>query len=343
MRAYCQTQGGACSASPFSPPPSATHARKRAKEAPAYCGGGTLQRECGSMRTSRGGGGGGACAVSGSAGASAPAPQAPWRHGGGSAGLAGVGARPFPKMAAAATLQGLLVPHLLPERCYDELFLRFNLLHVPCLKILVSKGLGIAIVAGSLMVKLPQVFKILGAKSAVGLSFHSILLELLALTGTMVYSVANGFPFSAWGEALFLMLQTVTIGFLAQHFGGRTTQGISFLVLYFALLCLLLSPLTPQAMVTLLQATNVPAIIISRLLQAATNYRNGHTGQLSAVTVFLLFGGSLARIFTSVQETGDPLMALTYVVSSVCNGVIAGQLLYYWQVPAGVEARKKRE
>ncbi|XP_038242130.1 mannose-P-dolichol utilization defect 1 protein isoform X3 [Dermochelys coriacea] len=139
-------------------------------------------------------GGGGACAASGSAGASAPAPQTPRPHGGGSAGRAGVGVRPFPKMAAAA-LQGLLVPHLLPERCYDELFLRFNLLHVPCLKILISKGLGIAIVAGSLMVKLPQVFKILGAKSAVGLSFHSILLELLALTGTMVYSMANGFPF----------------------------------------------------------------------------------------------------------------------------------------------------
>ncbi|XP_038242133.1 mannose-P-dolichol utilization defect 1 protein isoform X4 [Dermochelys coriacea] len=250
-------------------------------------------------------GGGGACAASGSAGASAPAPQTPRPHGGGSAGRAGVGVRPFPKMAAAA-LQGLLVPHLLPERCYDELFLRFNLLHVPCLKILISKGLGIAIVAGSLMVKLPQVFKILGAKSAVGLSFHSILLELLALTGTMVYSMANGFPFSAWGEALFLMLQTVTIGFLAQHFGGRTAQGISFLLLYFALLCLLLSPLTPQAVVTLLQATNVPAIVISR-------------------------------------ETGDPLMALTYVVSSICNGVIAGQLLYYWHVPASMEARKKRE
>ncbi|XP_065273011.1 mannose-P-dolichol utilization defect 1 protein isoform X2 [Emys orbicularis] len=95
----------------------------------------------------------------------------------------------------AAALQGLLVPHLLPERCYDELFLRFNLLHVHCLKIVISKGLGLAIVAGSLMVKLPQVFKILGARSAVGLSLQAILLELLAITGTMVYSLANGFPF----------------------------------------------------------------------------------------------------------------------------------------------------
>uniref|UniRef100_K7FML5 Mannose-P-dolichol utilization defect 1 protein homolog n=1 Tax=Pelodiscus sinensis TaxID=13735 RepID=K7FML5_PELSI len=245
-------------------------------------------------------------------------------------------------MAAEALLRGLLVPHLLPERCYDELLLRFNLLHVPCLKILISKCLGIAIVAGSLMVKLPQVFKILKAKSAEGLSFNSILLELLAITGTMVYSVANSFPFSPHTKALFLMLQTVAIGFLAQHFGGRTAQGISFLVLYFALLALLLSPLVPQAVVTLLQATNMPAIIISRVLQAATNYHNGHTGQLSAITIFLLFAGSLARIFTSVQETGDPLMAVTYVVSSVCNGVIAGQLLYYWDMSAGVEARKKQ-
>lgn len=34
----------------------------------------------------------------------------------------------FVKMASDL-LRGLAVPHLLPERCYDELFLRFNLLH----------------------------------------------------------------------------------------------------------------------------------------------------------------------------------------------------------------------
>lgn len=38
-----------------------------------------------------------------------------------------------------------------------------------------------------------------------------------------------------------------------------------------------------------------------QLIQAVTNYRNGHTGQLSAISVFLLFAGSLARIFTSLQ------------------------------------------
>ena len=84
------------------------------------------------------------------------------------------------------------------------LFVQWALLHVPCLKILLSKGLGLGIVAGSLLVKLPQVFKLLGAKSAEGLSLQSVMLELVALTGTVVYSITNNFPFSSWGEALFL-------------------------------------------------------------------------------------------------------------------------------------------
>uniref|UniRef100_A0A8C7WWJ2 Mannose-P-dolichol utilization defect 1 protein homolog n=1 Tax=Oryzias sinensis TaxID=183150 RepID=A0A8C7WWJ2_9TELE len=184
----------------------------------------------------------------------------------------------------------------------------------------------------------------MAAKSAEGLSFKSVLLELLAITGTMAYSIANGFPFSSWGEALFLMLQTVTIGFLIQKYGGRSGSGVLFVLLYLSLLLLLLSPVTPMAAVTSMQAFNMPAIIIGRLIQAATNFQNGHTGQLSAVSVFLLFAGSLARIFTSVQETGDTLMALTYVISSTCNGVIAMQVLYYWKrSPQTKQKKKKRE
>ncbi|XP_008326497.1 mannose-P-dolichol utilization defect 1b [Cynoglossus semilaevis] len=240
--------------------------------------------------------------------------------------------------------RGFLLAYLMPESCYDEFFLKFNFLDVPCLKIVLSKGLGIGIILGSVLVKLPQILKVIGAKSATGLSFHSVLLELLAITGTMAYSITYKFPFSAWGEALFLMLQTVTIGFLILHYGGKTSRGLLFLVIYFGLVLLVLSPATPLSVVTFMQASNMPAIIISRLIQSVTNYRNGHTGQLSAVTVFLLFAGSLARIFTSIQETGDSLMALTYVISSSCNAVIALQVLYYWNSSdSRAELKKKKK
>ncbi|XP_056409622.1 mannose-P-dolichol utilization defect 1 protein [Hyla sarda] len=240
-------------------------------------------------------------------------------------------------------IRTVLVPGILPERCYDEFFLNYNLLHVECLKLLISKILGIGIIVGSVMVKVPQIMKIVRSGTAEGLSFQSVLLELLALSGTMVYSITHGFPFSSWGEVLFLMIQTLIIGFLIQHLGGRTTLGVLFLGVYFAIVGVLLSPVIPMVAVTVLQATNMPAVIISRLIQAVTNYRNGHTGQLSAVTVSLLFLGSLARIFTSVQETGDPLMALTFIVSSSCNGLIFAQLLYYWNVSSAGDKKKKKK
>ncbi|XP_073510693.1 mannose-P-dolichol utilization defect 1 protein [Phyllobates terribilis] len=240
-------------------------------------------------------------------------------------------------------MRSLLVPGILPERCYDEFFLQYNLLHVDCVKILISKILGIGIIVGSILVKVPQIVKIVRSGTAEGLSFKSVLLELLALSGTMVYSITREFPFSSWGEVLFLMIQTLIIGFLIQHLGGRTALGVLFLAVYFALVAILLSPVIPMAVITALQATNMPAVIVSRLIQAVTNYRNGHTGQLSAVTVALLFLGSLARIFTSVQETGDPLMSLTYVVSSACNGLIFSQLLYYWNVSSAADKKKKKK
>ncbi|XP_052050806.1 mannose-P-dolichol utilization defect 1 protein isoform X3 [Apodemus sylvaticus] len=109
---------------------------------------------------------------------------------------------------ADGPFKGLLVPMLLPEKCYDQFFVQWDLLHVPCLKILLSKGLGLGIVAGSLLVKLPQIFKLLGAKSAEGLSLQSVMLELVALTGTVVYSIANSFPFSCSRQPLTTAMDT---------------------------------------------------------------------------------------------------------------------------------------
>ncbi|XP_050179239.1 mannose-P-dolichol utilization defect 1 protein [Myiozetetes cayanensis] len=224
-------------------------------------------------------------------------------------------------------LRPLLVPFLLPERCFDEFFLRFHLLNVPCLKILLSKGLGYGIVAGSVLVKVPQVLKVWGSRSGGGLSLPAVLLELLALGGSASYGCARGFPFSAWGESLFLLLQTLTLLFLIEHFGGRTARGLLLVVGFGAFLGVLVSPLTPLGVVTLLQGLNLPIIVLSRLLQAVTNHRQGHTGQLSGVTTGLLFGGALARIFTSLTVSGDLLLATTFGVSAACNGVLLAQVL----------------
>ena len=75
-----------------------------------------------------------------------------------------------------------------------------------------------------------------------------------------------------------------------------------------------------------------PCLFYFQLIQAWANYKNSSTGQLSAITVFLIFAGSLSRIFTSVQETGDELVIAMYICSSFFNGILAGQIVYYSKV-----------
>nr|CAD7193977.1 unnamed protein product [Timema douglasi]CAD7259912.1 unnamed protein product [Timema shepardi] len=80
------------------------------------------------------------------------------------------------------------------------------------------------------------------------------------------------------------------------------------------------------------------------LLQALANYRNSGTGQLSAATAFMLFFGSTARIFTSIQETGDTMVIITYVAAASVNFIIAAQVVYYWNksAPAKTKAKSKK-
>ncbi|XP_071501842.1 mannose-P-dolichol utilization defect 1 protein-like [Diadema antillarum] len=227
-----------------------------------------------------------------------------------------------------------LVMLLLPEQCYVTFFEDFDFLDVPCLKIALSKGLGLGIILGSVMVKLPQIVKILVSKSGEGLSVVAVILELVAISASWAYAFRNDYPFSAWGEALFLAVQTTTIAFLCLQFAGQQAAALSFFVTYIGIMYTLLSGLVPMNAVAMLQTANMPIIIISKLMQASVNFRNGHTGQLSFITVLLLTAGSLARIFTSIQETNDPILVWTYIVSSSCNSLILAQLLWYWGATA---------
>merc|ERR1712018_484433 len=235
---------------------------------------------------------------------------------------------------------------LLDEKCFQTLVIDSNYLDVPCLKLFVSRGLGTAIVAGSILVKFPQIIKILSSGDAAGLSFIGVLLELLAVTANGAYSFSQGFPFTAYGEAVFMSFQTSIIAILILWYGGNTLTTILFSAAYGAIVFAITQPgLVPDDVLWYGQAANIPMIVVGKLIQAATNYKNGHTGQLSAITVFLLTAGSLARIFTSIQETGDQVMILTFVVSSSVNVIIALQVLYYWNTTKQIlkaEAKKKK-
>lgn len=69
---------------------------------------------------------------------------------------------------------------------------------------------------------------------------------------------------------------------------------------------------------------------------------NKTTGQLSFITAFLNWGGTAARIFTTVQETEDPILLLMYLSSFTMNFIILIQFAIYWNVPVSEKDKQKK-
>lgn len=78
-----------------------------------------------------------------------------------------------------------------------------------CLKYSLSKVLGLGIVLGGSIVKVPQILKIVKSGSVRGLSLSSYLLDTASLFITVAYNIRNKFPWSTYGENVFLLIQNV--------------------------------------------------------------------------------------------------------------------------------------
>ena len=73
--------------------------------------------------------------------------------------------------------------------------------------------------------------------------------------------------------------------------------------------------------------SNLPLLAASRLPQIWQNYMQKSTGQLSFISLFLSFGGGLARIFTTIHEIGwDMALLSTYLVGAVTTGILLLQV-----------------
>jgi len=217
---------------------------------------------------------------------------------------------------------------LLGPHCYTTLILHLNPYNPPCLTLAISKTLGIAIVAGSAVVKVPQILKLLTSKSAAGVSFLSYALETASLVTTLAYSARNGFPFSTYGETALIAVQNVVICLLVLRYSDNTLGAAGFVgALVAAGWALQDSKIVDGGMLKWAQAAAGVVGAGSKLPQVLMVWREGGTGVLSAFAVFNYLVGSLSRIFTTVQEVDDPLILYGFVAGFVLNAVLAGQMV----------------
>jgi mannose-P-dolichol utilization defect protein 1 len=125
------------------------------------------------------------------------------------------------------------------------------------------------------------------------------------------------------------------------YYTGKYPAAAMFLPIYATVAYALSSGFTPMIVLTNLQVTTIPVMATSKVFQIMANYKNGHTGQLSAITTFMNFAGTLARIFTTIQEVDDALILFSFVCSTLLNGILAFQVIMYWKVKVSDEKKEK--
>ncbi|KAL1961079.1 hypothetical protein VTO42DRAFT_4967 [Malbranchea cinnamomea] len=223
---------------------------------------------------------------------------------------------------------------LLGDQCFTSLVLALDLTKDPaCLPLAISKTLGIAIVAFSGIVKVPQIVKLVSSRSAAGVSFSSYALETTSLLITLAYNARQHFPFSTYGEAALIAAQDVVVAVLVLAFSGQAASAGAFVAAVVAMVYALLfsgETIVDQHTMGYLQAGAGALGIASKVPQIYTIWKEGGTGQLSAFAVFNYLFGSLSRIFTTLQEVDDKLILYGFVAGFSLNLILALQMLYYW-------------
>ncbi|TIB68858.1 hypothetical protein E3Q24_03506 [Wallemia mellicola] len=165
---------------------------------------------------------------------------------------------------------------------------------------MISNLLGIGIVVGSSLIKIPQLYTIY-TKSSRGLSLSAFTLETIAYFVNYVYGYVHAYPFTTYGENLTLTFQNIIIvGFILKKFVDIT----------FTL--------------------SIPLSLASKLPQIFSNYTNKSTGSLSPITTFAQFAGCCVRVLTSIKNAnGDIPMTVSFAGAAALNGVLILQIVTY--------------
>ncbi|KAF7768001.1 hypothetical protein Agabi119p4_7244 [Agaricus bisporus var. burnettii] len=237
------------------------------------------------------------------------------------------------------------------KKCYISLVENLNVGDIDCVKYAISKGLGIGIVVGGSVMKVPQMLLILNAGSAEGLSLPAYILETLSYAITLAYSVKNQFPFSTYGENLFLTIQDILITLLIIAFApskkpasSNKPRDLTVALLSMAGTAYTLNSL-PISTLALAQIATLPLSLFSKFPQIAQNAKAKSTGQLSAVAVLAQILGCVARLFTTATEVKDPVVFTAFALALVLNSVLGVQMWMYWDAKpaAPVAAKHKKE
>ncbi|XP_007195711.2 solute carrier family 66 member 3 [Balaenoptera acutorostrata] len=174
--------------------------------------------------------------------------------------------------------------------------------------------------------KLPQIFAVLGARSARGISLPSLLLELAGFLVFLRYQCYYEYPLLTYLEYPILIAQDLILLLCVFHFKGDVKRAAPYILLYVSAWFLL----TLQKWIIDL-AMNLCTFIsaASKCAQLQYLWKSRDSGAVSALTWSLASYTCAARIMTTLMTTSDLTILIRFVIMLALNIWVAATILHY--------------
>ncbi|KYO33007.1 solute carrier family 66 member 3 isoform X2 [Alligator mississippiensis] len=176
------------------------------------------------------------------------------------------------------------------------------------------------------LLKLPQLRAVLAARSARGLSLHSLALELAGFLVFLRYQIYYGYPLLTYLEYPILVAQDVILLLCVLHYSGKMEHVLPYIAIFVGGWYLL----TLQKWIIDL-AMNLCTLIsaASKLAQLRCLWQTRDSGQVSALTWSMSAFTCATRIFTTVMTTNDLMVLVRFVIMLVLNIWVTTTILRY--------------
>lgn len=232
-----------------------------------------------------------------------------------------------------------------PTVCLES----FPSLSVGCFSSVAVKLIGILIIIGACLNKLPVVVNVLKNKSVAGMSPGAVYAEIIMYSNSAFYGILRKNPFTAWGENGVVALQSIGVCFLLWKYMDPklSMQDRIIAAAGYSGYLFFVTMILPSEKYYFLQAANWPALLLSRGGAIIEIFRIHHTGTQSVITNGMNLLGSVIRILTTIKEVGWDMALLSGYALSVClNSTLVGLFFFYRENTtkflATLEEKKKK-
>ncbi|KAM9777988.1 solute carrier family 66 member 3 [Neosynchiropus ocellatus] len=177
-----------------------------------------------------------------------------------------------------------------------------------------------------MVLKFPQIFLLMRARSSSGVSLPGLLLELAGFVVFMRYQVYYDYPPPTYLEYPILIAQDVVILLLMLHYNNQRSHAPLYALLFVGGWRLVS---VEKWIVDLAMSLCTLLSAASKFAQLQCLWRSKDAGQVSALTWLLAVYTCAARIYTTAATTGDAQVLVRFVVTASLNAWVLLTVLHY--------------